>query len=204
VALREFFRQPAPRDFRSAAPEVQRFWNEYMGSALLARRIIEGIVVVPVVIFLVVQVVQLARGRAWLGDVVGYAVGIGLGVGLLVILPTRLFFRSIQRRNRRRMDGLAAGQLWTERPRLALPIMHGDGDGHRNPAWRTWVELPDAGPRPFACVVFPRADDLPAPEEVDIIVGPTGDALVLWEPGGICAIVPAEQRHRSMPPAQPG
>ena len=199
VALRAFLSKPPPRNLETAEPEVRRFWHEYARSAPLSRRIVEGIIVVPASIFMIVGWVQVALGRAYVSDALGTTLGIAFGLGLFVILPIRLFFRAMQRRNRKRLDAVMNGHFTSLEPRSVVAIMHSAGDGHARPAWEVWLSLPDGGPRPYLRLALPRTDAALQPSTVEVSCGSTGDVLVLWEPAGVHMLVPVEQRRRARP-----
>ncbi len=115
-ALVAFFEQPPLRDLDRAPPEARAYFETYVGSALLGRRIVEGLVLGPWLLFSAIQLVRLAMGRELASDVAGQVIGIGLGLLLFVVLPFRLYFRSVRRRNEARRDGLLLGTASRVRP----------------------------------------------------------------------------------------
>ena len=198
-ALQRFFEQPAPRSFDDAPAEVKGYWDEYVGSARMSWFITAGIVVVPYLIFAVVQLVSLARGRAWASDVVGQLLGVGLGLSLFVLLPLRLFFREMRKRNERRLHGLAQGAARWYVPQRSAAIMHRAGDGPALPAWEIWLWLAEHVAGRAVRVVLPRGESHPEPERVFVVESARGECMVLWEPGPMYLLITADQRRRSIP-----
>lgn len=200
-ALQEFFESPPPRRVEDATGPVHAYWREYTHSVVVARRVVEGIIAVPFLIFATSRFVQLASGTAHAQDVIGEVLGIALGVGVFMIVPLRLFFRAIARRNEARMTGVFAGAASWVIPQRVEAIMHRGGRGPAHPGWETWLWLPERSDAPVLRVVLARQEDQPPPERVFVVEAPDGDVLVAWEPGPFLALLGAEQRRRSLPGA---
>ncbi len=195
AALLDYFQRPLPRTQHGLPRELLEVFESWSGSGIIGRRIVEGIIVVPWLIYAVVSFVSLARGRAYAQDVIGTTLGSALGLGLFVLLPLRLFFRSIIARDKSLVDAIKAA------PAKWLPVLSSErltrypAKGQAFEVWQLTVRLPLLDERSQLVFDIPcGADELIPPARVLVATTQGGDSLVICEAPAYSVLVGDHRR----------